>query len=202
MPTLNGDEDGPPVRGYMAERLPASRRAVLLSRISQPISMLEGPRVVLIAWGINPANCFAATERGRKHAEECGYRILHRVASYSPLMRDAILFGATAAGWERREVDYGAGWWLVHHSSVNPRDLEAAHVEQMRRGALKEEDAFRAEYGYPPDAVRLSRDEGPPRPPFPKESRVEDSRTGAVAAPERMRPRPLRLPPTRRDAGS
>lgn len=183
-----------------ARLAPKADPAAYLSQIRQPISTFNRPRVVLIAWGSNPANAAAAMVRAERHAEEFGYGVLERFASYTAQMRDAILFGPTATGYERREVEYGAAWWLVRHSAVRPTDLEYARHAQRRMGAVDDEraDAFQAEYGYPAESVTLGRERLSERLyPFPARPRVIDRKTGLVALPERFRAGALGSLPSR-----
>lgn len=167
---------------YFRDRAPRADPDAYLRQLDLPSMPIQRPRVVLVAWGDSPANAAAAMVRGRHHADDYGYGVAEQFASYAPRMRDAILYRPTASGFERREMEYGAAWWLVRHSAVKPQDLQYARAALRRMGAVEDAytDAFVAEYGYLPDAVRLGR-EGPERPyPFPPRARVVDRRTGPV----------------------
>lgn len=154
---------------------PAAEYVSLLRQLSQPIVPFRRPLVVLVAWGNSPANAAAAMVRGRWHADEYGFRMNDMFVTHTPRVQDAILFAVTASRYERREVDYGAAWWLVHHSAVNPRDLENARILQRRMGRVDE-------YAPPPNTVTLDREPPAYAYPFSAQPRVTDRRLGLIPA--------------------
>jgi hypothetical protein len=164
--------------------LPARPVGPFLEQLRQPIANITRPKVVLVAWGGTPADAAAALVRGGKYAEEYHFNVIETIASFCPVVRGALLYGKTDAGYVRRERCYDAAWWLLRHDCVTRADLDAARRAQRRmEPEIDEEyaDAFKHEYGYPPDAVTLGR-EGDEfyRYPFTDVPAVEDRRVGRL----------------------
>jgi hypothetical protein len=170
-----------------------------LERLEQPIAPFEPPRVILVAWGGSTANAVAAMVRGGKHAQDWKYKIVATVVSVAGVMRRALLYDKAATGYLRREVEYGAAWYLLRHAAVTPADLDAARMAQRRTGdpVANDEDAdaayaaaFRREYGYAPNDVTLGRaaDYAYAAYPFGDVPKVEDRKTGLVRVPAARTP--------------
>ncbi|UGQ09424.1 hypothetical protein LO772_21055 [Yinghuangia sp. ASG 101] len=107
------------------------------------------PPVDLVAWGVDTAHAALALTRGHAYAEDFDFRVRESFAGYGGKMSQAPLIPIALRHFERREVTYGLGWWLVPHSAIPPLDRENARIALRR--AWTQIGAEGAEFPTPPN---------------------------------------------------
>lgn len=146
---MTGDEDASnAVRPYVSGLRIRPDMGTYPREFRPMIILRPRPPVVLVAWGVDTAHAALALTRGHAYAEDFDFRVQESFAGYGGKMSQAPLIPIALRHFERREVTYGLGWWLVRHSAISLHDRENARV--ALRQAWTKNAAEAGEFRSPP----------------------------------------------------